>query len=163
MVSNEVVVCCGRFILRKIGITHFGWDVIFEVLGWVWIQEKKPTANRHESALRANRIGFALPHSRKSLARQSLARLRPPLRVSPPSTCSSLHRERSGKSCRRPSGSCGRKRFFYYISGCGAATVGRPFRGGLSRASPGGKRKGLATPALRRIDGAAGDLSRASR
>ena len=87
----------------------------------------------------------------------------PRLTAHPASTCSSLHRERSGKSCRRPSGSCGRKRFFYYISGCGAATVGRPFRGGLSRASPGGKRKGLATPALRRIDGAAGDLSRASR
>jgi hypothetical protein len=38
----------------------------------------------------APRIGFANPHSPKSLASQSLARLRPPLRVSPPSTCSPL-------------------------------------------------------------------------
>ncbi|MPL77966.1 hypothetical protein SDC9_23827 [bioreactor metagenome] len=40
-------------------------------------------------ALRAKRIGFASPHSRN------------PASLS----CSSLHRDRSGKSCRRPSGS----------------------------------------------------------
>ena len=50
---------------------------------------EKPTANRRESALRARWIGFAYPHSRN------------PASLS----CSSLHRDRSGKSCRRPSGS----------------------------------------------------------
>ena len=42
-------------------------------------------------ALRAHRIGFAIPHSRKPA----------------PLSCSSLHRDRSGKSCRRPSASLG--------------------------------------------------------
>ncbi len=81
-------------------------EIYFDFVYGIHVDTReKPTANRRESALRARRIGFASPHSRKSLARQSLARLRPPLRVSPPSTCSSLHRERSGKSCRRPSAS----------------------------------------------------------
>jgi len=34
--------------------------------GWVWKQEIKPTANRRESTLRVNRIGFADPHSRNT-------------------------------------------------------------------------------------------------
>ena len=47
----------------------------------------------------APRIGFAYPHSRN------------PASLS----CSSLHRDRSGKSCRRPSGSFQIKRVFLII------------------------------------------------
>ncbi|RBQ25599.1 MAG: hypothetical protein ALMCE001_01010 [Methanocorpusculum sp. MCE] len=56
----------------------------------VWKHEIK--TNRESARIRPSgeRIGFASPHSHTYLARQSLARLRPPLRVSPPSTCSSL-------------------------------------------------------------------------
>ncbi len=56
----------------------------------MWKHEIK--TNRESARIRPSgeRIGFASPHSHTYLARQSLARLRPPLRVSPPSTCSSL-------------------------------------------------------------------------
>ena len=52
----------------------------------MWTQEIKLTANRRESALRANIIGFAYPHLNSAglVARQSLAPLRPPLWGSPP-------------------------------------------------------------------------------
>ena len=49
----------------------------------MWKHEEKPTANRRESALQARRIGFAYPHSRKSLANLRFAQLRPPLTGQP--------------------------------------------------------------------------------
>ena len=64
---------------------------IREVYGWVWVYEIEQTANRRESrkpsACSQNRICLS------SLSQSSFAVLLIP------------HRERSGKSCRRPSGS----------------------------------------------------------
>ncbi len=57
--------------------------------GLLWVHEKNQPRIGANPALRAPRIGFASPHSRN------------PASLS----CSSLHRDRSGKSCRRPSGS----------------------------------------------------------
>jgi len=81
-----------------------------EGFGWVWIHEKKPTANRRESRPSGsqNRICFSSLEPGGHLASLSTCSAEVVRFASnPPSSRRFIpHRERSGKSCRRSSGSC---------------------------------------------------------
>ena len=96
-------------------------DPIQEGICWVWTQEKKPTANRRESrkpsACSQNRICFpSLEHGGPYRKSKICSAKGEPVGSPRSSRRFIPHRDRSGKSCRRPSASFMRSSGYSHFS-----------------------------------------------